>query len=276
MLMVLAGVVPVVVAVLLSAHATSASVKASVGRVRLVTPAGTRLPGRWQSFANASLMPTVRGGVVVLRRRCPALPFAAGCVYTRHPRRIYVRPGVDDPRGVLLHELGHVYDLTVLNNRDRGRFRAIVHAKRRKWWRGSPPLAEQFAEAYSWCARYKRIVSIARYASYHYDPSPKQHRAICTLIRRAAHDRKGSAPAAHTPVVTAPHAPPPPPPSTAPGVVPGDPAHDPGPQHPEDPNKKPTPTPTPTPGLPLPVPTPHPSSTPSATPTIPPLPGLGG
>ena len=85
---------------------------------------------------------------------------------------------------MLLHELGHLFDLRVMNNRDR--FRRIMRAARRKWWAGRIPLAEQFAEAYSFCARYRRIVSIGRYASYHYSPSRGQHRSVCSLIVAAA------------------------------------------------------------------------------------------
>jgi hypothetical protein len=197
----------------------------------------------------------VLGRVVVRRVRCPARPAAAGCVYTRRPRTIFLRPGLRDPRGVLLHELGHVYDLRVMNNRDRGRFRRIVGARRsaRKWWRGSRPLAEQFAEAYSWCARYARIVSIKRYSTYAYRPSARQHRRICALIVRAAGDRAPSVAAPQPPVVTGPHPPPPAPPSSAPGTVPGDPERDPGPQEPEDPEappEEPEPAPLPLPPLP--------------------------
>ena len=182
---------------------------------------------------------------------------------------VYLRAGLQDPRGVLLHELGHLYDLRVLNHRDRGRFRRILgRSAKRRWWRGSRPLAEQFAEAYSWCARYARIVSIARYSSYDYRPTGRQHRRICALILRAAADRTPARAPVRPPLVTAPHAPPPAPPSTAPGVVLGDPERDPGPQQPEDPDGSGgggavPPVPTPPPGLP-PIPPP------------PPLPGLGG
>jgi hypothetical protein len=270
---VLAGVVSAMIVA-----ASGAGPKAARGAVRLVTPSGKPMPGAWQSYANAALVPTVRGRVTIRRASCPALPGAAGCVYTRRPRVIWLRPGVDDPRGVLLHELGHVFDLTVMNNRDRGRFRRIMgRGARRKWWQGSIPLAEQFAEAYSWCARYARIVSISRYSSYDYRPSARQHHRICALIKAVGRDREKAQLPVGLPVVTAPHPPPPLPPSTAAGTVPGDPSHDPGPQHPEDPNKKPTPTPTPTPTRsPVPtVPVPVPTARPTATPTIPPLPGGG-
>ena len=238
--------------------------RAAKGAVKLRTPGGRHLPGRWQPWARASLVPTVAGRVTVRRARCPARPSAAGCVYPRRPRTIWVRPGVNDPRGVLLHELGHVYDLLVLNNGDRGRFRRIMHRRHARWWRGRLPLAEQFAEAYSWCARYRRIVSISRYSSYRYRPTAKQHKKTCQLIVRAARDRTPGREPGGLPVVTGPHPPPPPPPSSQPGTVPGDPDHDPGPQEPEDPNQPPA--------LPLPLPTPTPTSTPTPLPTPPPLP----
>ena len=71
---------------------------------------------------------------------------------------------------------------SVMNNGDRGRFRRIMRGKRRAWWKGRIPLAEQFAEAYSFCARYSRIVSISRYSTYEYRPTRKQHASVCRLI----------------------------------------------------------------------------------------------
>jgi hypothetical protein len=179
-------------------------------------------------------------------------------VYTRRPRTIFLRPGLRDPRGVLLHELGHVFDLKVMNNRDRGVFRRLMRRRAARWWRGGRPLAEQFAEAYSWCARYARIVSIAKYSSYRYRPTARQHKRICKLVHAAAVDRRAARKPAVLPPVTRPHDPPPPPPSEAPGTVPGDPKRDPSP----------TPTPTPTPRPALPLPTPAPTGTPPPFPPV--------
>ena len=72
----------------------------------------------------------------------------------------------------------------------------------RRWWSGKRPLAEWFAEAYSWCARYSRIVSVDKYAIYKYDPTAKQHRDSCSLIKRAARDRTPPAPGPTPPEVT--------------------------------------------------------------------------
>jgi hypothetical protein len=219
--------------------------------VKLVGQAGRPLSGRWQSWAAASRMPTPRGRITLRLARCPAMPRAAGCVYTRHPRTIWLRESAGDPRGTLLHELGHTYDLLVLSNRDRAGVSRILHRSRRAWWKGRIPTAEWFAEGYSWCARYAKIKSLRRYASYRYRPTAAQHRQLCRLIVRAARDRHPAQPAPSSPPTTRPDPPPPPPPSPSPGTVPGDPDHDPGPTPPEDPDD---PAPSPVPVLPIPVP----------------------
>jgi hypothetical protein len=231
--------------------------------VRLVTPGGKRLTGQWQTWANASLVPTVAGKVVIKLTGCPGLPKAAGCVYTKDPRIVYLRPGMTHPRGVMLHELGHVYDLTVMSNTDRGEFRRIMRRPHAQWWKGKIPLAEWFAEAYSWCARYSKIASVAEYAIYDYDPTPAQHRSTCSLIKRAAHDKTPPKPPSAPPVVTGDPAPPASPP-VSPTVVPGNPARDPGPTVLESPMATPAATPTKTPNK---TPTATPTRTPTATPT---------
>ena len=93
-------------------RAARASNLAGPHAVKLVTAGGKRLAGEWQGWANASLVPTVTGKVVINLTGCPELPNAAGCVYTKNPRVIYLKRGLAHPRGVMLHELGHVYDLT--------------------------------------------------------------------------------------------------------------------------------------------------------------------
>ncbi|MDP9295033.1 MAG: hypothetical protein M3O90_11525 [Actinomycetota bacterium] len=129
-----------------------------------------------------------------------------------------------------------------------------MRASRRRWWAGKIPLAEQFAEAYSFCARYRRIVSIAQFATYDYRPSRRQHESVCKLIRDAARDRAPSKPPADTPPVTRSDPVPPPQSPSSPGTVPNGPAPSPTPQ----PKPTPTPTPAPVPILPLPTPPPLP------------------
>jgi len=148
-------------------------------------------------------MPTVIGRITVRLTGCPALR-AAGCVYRKQPRTIYLRRGLRRPRSVLLHELGHLFDLRVMNHGDRRRFRKVLGASKRRWWAGRIPLAEQFAEGYSFCARYSRIVSIARYSNYHYRPTRRQHAKICALIVKAAGDGNRPAPPPRAPPVTRP------------------------------------------------------------------------
>jgi hypothetical protein len=263
------------VAALLALPATGAvAARAKRGGVQLVERRGAPLPGRWQSWADASLMPTVSGRVTIRLARCPDLPRAAGCVYTRRPRQVWLRSGAGDPRGALLHELGHVFDLLVMSNSDRAAVKRILRRPAEQpWWRGRVPVAEHFAEGYSWCARYARIHSLRGYASYRYDPTPAQHRRLCALIRRAAADRTPPQPAPGTPATTRADPPAPPPPSPDSGTVPGDPQHDPGPTPPEDPHRPPAPVPVPPPAQPpAPPPAPPASPAPPAPPPVPPVP----
>jgi hypothetical protein len=231
----------------------AAGTRAARHGVTLVTVHGRAIPGRWQAWADASRMPTPATRIRLRLAACPAMPRAAGCVYTRRPRTIWLRVTAGDPRGTLLHELGHTFDLLVLSNRDRAGVSRIFHRTRRAWWKGRIPTAEWFAEGYSWCARYAHIASLRRYASYRYRPTAAQHQRLCRLIVRAARDRHPAQPAPAAPPTTRPDPPPPPPPSQAPGTVPGDPNHDPGPTAPENPNA-PVPAPSPVPGVPVPVP----------------------
>ena len=121
-------------------------------------------------------MPTVGGRITLSsaaapRSRARGLRLPQAPAHDLHARAC-------DPRSVLLHELGHLYDLRVMNNSDRGRFRRIMRARKRAWWSGRIPLAEQFAEAYSFCARYAGSSSIARYSTYEYRPSGASTRVL--------------------------------------------------------------------------------------------------
>jgi hypothetical protein len=92
------------------------------------------MSGQWQAWANASRVPTISGRVVIKLTGCPGLPRAAKCVYTKQPRVVYLKRGLTHPRVVMLHELGHVYDLTVMSNTDRGAFRRIMRRPHAQWW----------------------------------------------------------------------------------------------------------------------------------------------
>jgi hypothetical protein len=253
----------------LSSPPASGKAMAARGGVRLAVSSGRLIHGRWQAWANASLVPTVRGRVTLRLTGCPAMPSAAGCVYAFRPREVYLRRDVRDPHAVLLHELGHVYDLTVLSDRDRTAVREIFGVPAgRNWWSGETPVAEWFAEGYSWCARDARISSIRGAALYRYDPSPAQHRRLCALIRRAARDRTPPKPPPAPPAVTDDPAPPAAPPSIPAPLTPRSTSWAETPTPTPSPARQPrtTPTPTPTPTQ-TPKPKPKRTPTPTASPT---------
>lgn len=187
-----------------------------------VNPNGRPMPARWQRWARNSLVPLVEGKVRIHLDGCPARPRAVACIYTKRRRTVYIDRGRAVLPATLYHELGHLFDLRVLNNRERRRFKRIVDRPRRPWYGGSNPTSEQFGEAYAFCARYRRIRSVRKYAVYGYDPTPAEHQAACRLIRRAAAPRgRPPQPAPNTPPATSEPNPPPQQP-------PDDPDHEPG------------------------------------------------
>ncbi len=134
-------------------------------------------------------MPVVKGRLKVFLRGCPRRPDLAGCVYTRRRYRIYLRRHLRDKRGVFYHELGHLFDLRVMRRRHRRAYKRIFGlGRRRAWFGGRQPPGEQFAEAYSYCARYRRIrgTRTSSHARYGYRASAAQHQLVCQLIKRAA------------------------------------------------------------------------------------------
>lgn len=194
------------------------------GKTVLVARSGRPLPERWQRWVRRSLVPVVNGRVKVGLDGCPAHPRAVGCVYSTRLSTVYI----DSRRAVLpatlYHELGHLFDWRVLNNRERRRFKRLIGMGSRGWFSGSTPPAEQFAEAYSFCARYRRIKSIRAYTTYGYDPSPASHREACALMKRAAKPEGGRAqPAPNPPATISDPNPPPPQPPDDPGTQPDSP-----------------------------------------------------
>jgi hypothetical protein len=156
----------------------------------LIGPKGKEIFGKRHRWLHQSRMPLVGGRVQLIIGACPGVPRFAGCVFTRRPRRIYLRRDARSPKSVLYHELGHTFDLTLLRHRDRRALRRILHLGRRGWFAGSPAPSELFAEAYALCARFGRERPPARRLGwtrsiYGYRPSRKQHRAVCDLVLRA-------------------------------------------------------------------------------------------
>jgi len=174
------------------------------------------LRGKLHRWVHQSRAPLFRGRLQILRLPCPANPRYGGCVGSRRPRRIYLHPRAAQPRAVLYHEIGHVFDLVVLNRSDRRQFKRIMGIRRGGWFRGSPGPSELLADAYAACSFHRRIGRVLRRTSYGYRASPRRHVRICALLRRAAapKGRPPQRPPNPPPVVD--QAPPPKPPATTP------------------------------------------------------------
>ena len=152
----------------------------------VVFPDGT--PAQpYQTWVNSSLVPGPPGTVVVNLAGCPtgaAPEWAAACAMPSE-HEIYLGPD-GRTKAAFFHELGHVFDASVMTDPLRQSFALLV--RRPGVWGTvatvSDPPSEQFAEAYSMCARHRRIRSVA-YGMYSYTPTPAQHLRACALIRQA-------------------------------------------------------------------------------------------
>jgi hypothetical protein len=154
-----------------------------------VTERGKPIRGSFHSWIHQAKTPLVRGRVQIRRGACPGHPSFRGCVFSNRPRTLYLRRGLSDARRLLYHELGHVFDLKVLNRRERAAFKRVVGIRRSGWFRGALPPAEWFADGYAGCALRRRLRTQARPTPYGYTPTPRQHARVCTLITRAAAPR---------------------------------------------------------------------------------------
>lgn len=176
-------------AALVASLCGAAGVEARKDVPTLVGPKGHAIRGKWHRWLTQSRMPLVQGRVRIVFGGCPGAAGFSGCVFSRRPRTLYIRRNARVPKGVLYHELGHTFDLTLLHPRDRKRIRRVLHVKR-GWFAGSPPPAELFAEAYADCARFGlRRPTMKRLgwtvSEYRYRPSRSQYRTICKVIQRA-------------------------------------------------------------------------------------------
>ena len=154
-----------------------------------VDEGGRAITGKIHRWLHQANVPLVRGRVQIRRSACPGNPLFVGCVFTARPRTLYLRHDVRAPRLVLYHELGHIFDIRVLNGRERRAFKRIAGIRARGWYAGALPPAEWFADAYSACAARLRLWRQARSSSYGYSPTRRQHMRACRLIRRAAAPR---------------------------------------------------------------------------------------
>jgi len=99
------------------------------------------------------------------------------------PYAIWLAPGHEGKRAAFLHELGHVFDFSVMSPEDRLAFAAAAGRPGTAWHGGRPPTHELFASAYSACAMDAEMPD--RVGQYGWMPTPAQHRAVCELITAA-------------------------------------------------------------------------------------------
>jgi hypothetical protein len=177
---------------------------------------GQPITGKPHAWLHQAKVPLVRGRVQIRRADCPGHPILVGCVFSRRPRTLYLSPRAREPRSVLYHELGHAFDLRVLNRRERGRFKRIIGIRRHGWFSGVLPPSEWFADGYAACAIRTRVRRRAQPTFYGYAPRMRQHARVCRLIHDAAapKGRKPQRPKNPPKVI---EVPPPPPQETQPG-----------------------------------------------------------
>jgi hypothetical protein len=143
-------------------------------------------PQPFRRWVAGAAIPTPPIAVVLNIGACPGGPsWAAACALPASREIWLTREGLQP--STFFHELGHIFDAAVLTDDLRARFAALIH-RRGEWaWTATnrnPPI-EQFAEAYSMCARHPIIRAVA-YGNYDYTPTPAVHREACALIRLAA------------------------------------------------------------------------------------------
>jgi hypothetical protein len=129
---------------------------------------------------------------------CPGDPSAQGCHSTsRHFDTIWLNPeagGLDSE--TVAHEMGHVFESYMWDLRWRHvpgsafvprtfyRIAEIFFAHPRPGILYSVVWSEQFAEAYSACARFPDLVETLSTGYYGFEMTPPQHRRACALIDR--------------------------------------------------------------------------------------------
>jgi hypothetical protein len=166
--------------------AVLALVPASAQAAGITGAGGSVLPTRYAAWVASSSAPLPRGPIEVRLQECPSgARWFAGCAFVDRGR-VYLGK---EARYVdrFFHELGHIFDDRTLTDALRARFAALVGRPGEWGWTAtsSNPPIEQFAEAYSMCARHRQIKAVA-YGMYNYTPTPAVHRRACAIIRQAA------------------------------------------------------------------------------------------
>jgi hypothetical protein len=165
--------------------ATALAPSSAFAGVRLARADGTPVPQRYQRWVDRTAIPAPDRTVTLHIAACPGGPAWAGGCAIPQVHEVYMLPHAAGPH-VLFHELGHVFDATELTTARRGGFQRIVG--RPGPWHGAPasdPPVEQFAEAYSLCAR-RPTIGEREFGMYGYSPTPAMHRRVCALIARAS------------------------------------------------------------------------------------------
>jgi hypothetical protein len=163
---------------------TLLSVSPCLAATKVVLPDGSAAQP-YQAWVDSAQVPTPNGTVVVHLESCPGGPEWAGACALPDQRAIYLG-GEGRNKARFLHELGHIFDRTNMTDPLRRAFQSITR-KRGLWAAAAstdPPL-EQFAEAFSTCARHRTLRATA-FGMYAYTATPALHRRACSVIRQAA------------------------------------------------------------------------------------------
>lgn len=96
---------------------------------------------------------------------------------------IWITPfgNLTEQRWTWLHELGHQFDYSLMNELSRNRFEELIGDFRD--WKADPNGPnEKFAEAYALCSLRNKLKRTTRFG-YKYEPTPIIHAKVCHLIR---------------------------------------------------------------------------------------------
>lgn len=167
--------------------------------VLLVNEDGSPVGEPWQAWADSSLAPPPPGVVTFTAGVGPC--GNPGCARwddgADGPGHIWVVPEAKNPRELLLHELGHIYDGRVMNDQARTDWKRAIGDHRAGWMltqtqpNGNTvsvcgPSCEWFAEGYKMCALYGPHITEGVHGVYDYAAGPVRQRRGCRVLRKAA------------------------------------------------------------------------------------------
>lgn len=189
--------------------------------VTLVNDDGTPTGQPWQAWADSSQAPSPPGKVTFTAGVGPC--GNPGCArWGNGPDadgHIWVMPEARDPRALLLHELGHIFDGRVMNDQARADWKRATQDHHGAGW--MTPVdqlngntinvcslsCEWFAEGYKMCALYGKRITEPVYGTYDYRAGPKRQRRACRVIRKAAKGLYAAPPVSSPPAQEAPAGP---------------------------------------------------------------------